>query len=86
MITYLLEVGLYSSNGMGMTPLSWVDIQAWSQLTGSQLTPSEARLMRKLSFIYVSQYNASKDIKCEAPYPDQDYVERFKAEQRSQKK
>lgn len=37
-----------SSNGMGLTPLTWVDIAAWRDLTGELVTPDEIRVIRKV--------------------------------------
>ena len=69
-----------------MSVLSWETIRAWQELTGTELTPNDARLIRKLSLIYVSQYTTSKDIKITAPYPDLEYVAQHAAQQRKLKK
>ena len=71
---------------MSMIPLSWAEIRSWVLLTSREVTPDEVRLIRKLSFIYVSQYTSSKDIATTAPYPDEEYVLKHAAEQRDRKK
>ena len=53
---------------MGMVPIEWADILAWVQLTGTELYPEEARILRELSFAYVAQYTVSKDPDCPAPF------------------
>ena len=37
-----------SSNGMGLTPLTWMDIAAWKGLTGEWVTADEIRAIRKV--------------------------------------
>lgn len=55
---------------MGVAPIEWVDIKAWAQLTGTELYPEESKILRELSFHYVSQYNISKAHDCPAPEND----------------
>ncbi len=64
---YAYELGLQKSGGMGMIPIDWVDIKAWAELTGTELHAEESKLLRELSFLYVSTYNSSKSHDCPAP-------------------
>ena len=41
---------------MGLTPLSFSEIAAWANLTGRDLTPWEAALLRRLSRAFVGGY------------------------------
>ena len=52
---------------MGAAPIEWVDIKAWAELTGTELHAEESKILRELSFLYVSQYNNSKAHDCPAP-------------------
>ena len=67
---YAHELGLQKNTGMGVAPVDWVDIKAWAQLTGTELHAEESKILRQLSFYYVSQYNNSKAHDCPAPEND----------------
>lgn len=67
LLQYGNELGFYKSTGVGMAPIDWSDIMAWCHLTGTELHPEECRILRKLSFAYVSQYNQSKEHDSPAP-------------------
>lgn len=67
---YAHELGLQKNSGMGAVPVDWVDIKAWAQLTGTELHAEESRILRLLSFHYVSQYNISKVHDCLVPQND----------------
>lgn len=45
------------SSGFGMLPLSWQDIAAWSQITGSQPTPYEALTLRAMDTVFLTTFN-----------------------------
>lgn len=55
---------------MGLAPVEWTDIAAWVALTGTDIHPEEARILRDLSGVYVSQYSRSKKQDCPAPFTD----------------
>jgi len=69
-LAYLMEVGPVSHGGMGMAPISYQEIQAWSTLTGTNLSPWDSLMLRQLSRAYVNQYNESKDPHSQAPYEE----------------
>lgn len=54
--------------GMGPTSLSWADLIHWQEITGIELTPWEAKTLRRLSRAFVDQMNASKEPTCPAPF------------------
>lgn len=64
----LSEIGLCEAAGMGVVPLSWQTIDAWARLTGVQLAPWEARLIRKLSSDYVSMTRKAESENCPPPW------------------
>lgn len=57
----LIEIGLTEPAGMGMAPVSWRTLAAWSELTGVVLSPWEARLLRHLSAEYLTEFNRAED-------------------------
>ena len=67
-IARLTEIGLTESNGMGASPLSWREIEAWQRNTHVRLAPWEARLMRHLSLEYVGESRRAESENCPAPF------------------
>lgn len=53
---------------MGIEPLSFREIHAWSQATSTVLQPWESLAMRSLSSDYVFQYRESESPTAPAPY------------------
>lgn len=53
---------------MGNTPLSWQDLNAWVQVTGTPLDAWELRVIHRASEVYVNQLELSK--KPDAPMPE----------------
>ena len=60
-IQWLDEIGFYVAGANGPQVLPWVEIAAWSEMTQTAITPTEAALIRRLSSEYVSQYFRSSD-------------------------
>jgi len=52
---WLFEVGPTSPGGMGPTAIGWRDLQAWQTLTGVDLMPWEARILRRLSVDFLHE-------------------------------
>lgn len=48
-------------------PLTWTELWSWSNLTDTELTPTEARALIDLSREYVKQFHASRDPLCPPP-------------------
>lgn len=64
-----IECGIYSSNGMGVTALSWQEIQAYSSESGVKLTHWESRMVRLMSKEYVTFKNfATENRHARSPY------------------
>lgn len=52
----------------GLTPLKWIEINAWQNVMNVTLSPGEALLIKNLSRDYVSQYSLSLQHDCPAPF------------------
>jgi hypothetical protein len=64
---YLLKIGVMSFNGMANVPLSWQELNAWVQVTGTPLDAWELKVIHKASEVYVNQLELSRKI--DAPMP-----------------
>lgn len=67
-IDRMVEIGFTEPAGMGMGPISWQTIAAWSRMTGIALSSWEARLLRHLSAVYLAEFNAAAEEGRPAPY------------------
>lgn len=70
LIDYLMEVGPVTSGGMAPAAISYSEIAAWSQITGTVISPWDAHMLRHLSRVYINQYADSKDPRTPAPWQD----------------
>ncbi len=81
LIGYLFEVGPTGSNGMGATPITWTEIDAYCRRGGIDLAPWEARLIRRLSAEYVSEAHKATENFYPAPWwPEGEVAEQQAAE------
>lgn len=53
----LIDIGISSSNGMGLAPISWTEIKSWDEVTRGSLRPWEAETIMELSRHFVSKFN-----------------------------
>lgn len=67
-VAWLVEIGLTEAAGMGAGPVSWATIAAWQSLTGVDLSPWEARLIRALSVAYVAESRSAESENCPPPW------------------
>lgn len=67
LVDYLSEIGEARFSGESITPIDWVDIHAWSVMTGTALSTGESLALRRLSHAYVDQCHKSKESSCVAP-------------------
>ncbi len=51
-----------------MAAIGWRDLTAWQEVMGIELEPWEARLIRRLSSEYISQYHEAEKPDCPAPW------------------
>ena len=68
LIGHLMEIGLSEAAGMGAAPLSWLTIDVWQRITGVELSPWEARLIRKLSVEYLAEGRRAESETCPPPW------------------
>lgn len=68
LIDWLLEVGPTAAGAMGESFIGWQDLAAWSQITGIEPDPWEARTLRRLSMAYLHQQLAARKPNCAPPY------------------
>lgn len=66
--------GLYESNGMGILPVSWSEIDSWMHRTGRDGIWI-AETVRHLSQYYVDEYIKSKDPARQSPMSDEISIE-----------
>lgn len=64
----LMEMGLTQAAGMAAVPLSWQEIDAWCRRTAIDLTPWEARLIRRLSAEYLAESQRAEAETCPPPW------------------
>lgn len=62
------EVGLIHSNGMGPCEVSHQEIAAWRDVTGVELKPWQAILIKRLSREFVSAVHEFADPNARQPY------------------
>lgn len=67
-ILWFTEIGMVEATGMGSTPLSWREIEAWQASVRIRLSPWEARMMRALSIAYLAQKAKSELTTDPAPW------------------
>lgn len=73
---WLMEIGPLVSGGMGEAPVGWQDMAAWSEMIGVELDPWEARSIRRLSRVFMSQRHDARKPDCPPPFsPTRDQVE-----------
>lgn len=69
---YLIEcfnlIGRFSSSGMGMAPLSWGEIESFSNQSSCALDNWEADIIYRMSCEYCSMHSKSDGESVNAPY------------------
>ncbi|WP_158250636.1 hypothetical protein [Novosphingobium sp. HII-3] len=68
---WFLEIGPTA----GEIALGWPDLVAWSRLTGVELTPWEARTIRRLSKTFLNQKFDARKPNCPEPRVQADQAE-----------
>lgn len=77
LVALLSEVGFVSNTGMGITHLSWTEINSWITCTQLELSIFEKLLLREMSEVYANELNAATAKDRPAPYiaPSQEDVD-----------
>lgn len=52
---------------MGLTPLTWQEIESWQRQHGLELRPFELKIIKLASSAYAQQVSISNDPKCPPP-------------------
>ena len=68
LLDYLFEVGPTMPSGMGSSPLTYAEIEAWQRTVAIALSPFEVQLLRRLSVEYFGESHAATKPDCPAPY------------------
>lgn len=63
---HFIEAGLAGAGGEG--PIAWAELGEYQRLVGIDLTPWEARTLRRLSCEYVAERSAGRDPQRPAPW------------------
>lgn len=71
---WLFEVGPTTPTGAGAVPLSHAEIEAWQHNTGITLNTWQARMLKRLSQEYLSEYQAAADADRPAPWQGAAYA------------
>lgn len=72
LVQYLYEVGPTMPDSMGSVPLSFSELQSWQAQIGIELQSWEVRLLRRLSYDYLSASQEAEDPACPPPWaPDE---------------
>ena len=79
LISYLFEVGPTMAGSMGNAPLSHSEIRAWQDNTDTDLTPWEARLLRRLSREYMGASSEAESPSCPPPWGDSHDAQNIRA-------
>ena len=68
LVGWLQSCGPAKSGAMGMVPIDWQDIAAWSQMTAWQISPGDAEDLHTMSREYVAALNRHDEHPDPAPY------------------
>ncbi|MDD2742324.1 MAG: hypothetical protein PHV02_08625 [Rhodocyclaceae bacterium] len=72
-------MGPVLSGGMGPAPITFSEIESWQRQTGVSLQPWELRLMRRLSFDYITETQKAAAPECPPPWAPDDDSEKNRA-------
>lgn len=68
LLQLLTEAGTASSNGMGLSGLSWSELESWCKCLDVELSTWELLLIHTLSREYATEYSLASDKDRPAPY------------------
>ena len=73
LLQYLWEIGPTAAGAMAASPISHIEIAAWSMLVGIALQPWEARILRKLSREFAAELHRAEKMEAQAPWEPVDF-------------
>jgi hypothetical protein len=68
LVALLHSAGTATQTGMGLVPLQWVELRAWTETLGVQHTAWELETIRRMSEAYASEFSQASDKKRPIPY------------------
>lgn len=70
LVALLHSAGVATATGMGLTGLSWQEIEAWARCNDFEgvLSPKEYRAVWRLSRVYTAEYSDASKPDAKAPY------------------
>lgn len=83
LIEWLFDAGPVGNDGMGQRGLTWSELQAWRDLTGTLITAPEARALRTLSQAYAAASAAAQKEHCK-PFWESPQIAEIQARQSEQ--
>lgn len=79
LLEHFFDVGPAMPGAMAPAPITYGELQAWAERTGTSLQPWEARALRSLSRSYVNELAAARSPNRPAPWSPPDYTEERRA-------
>ena len=70
LLAHWFDLGLTATSGMGLCPLSFQEIKAFSQCLGVELLSWESVTLRRMSVEYLMLLSAGETPECLPPYGD----------------
>ena len=64
----MIEIGTSMASGFGVTPLTWSEIESWSNLTDIRISSWEATMIMSLSRTFTSSFNRFDEKEFPSPY------------------
>lgn len=74
LVSYLYEIGPTLSGGMGESPISHSEIESWQRNTGVVLDSWQAKTIRRLSSVYLSESHKATKVDAPAPWREAPYL------------
>lgn len=68
LVGYLYEIGPSGYTGDGITPITWIEMDAWSKRTQTDIEPWDFIQLRNLSMAFVKEAMAAKNSERAAPW------------------
>lgn len=78
LVAFLHSAGTATSTGMGLTGLSWQEIEAWTRCTDNVgiVTSRDLKIIQSLSRVYANEYARASKKGAKAPYvPEVENIE-----------
>jgi len=83
LVPFFIEAGKFSATGNGIVALSWVDINAWLEVTERNLSLWEKQTIKLMSEHFVNEYYAGREKDRQAPYISLKTEELLKAKRKA---